>query len=102
WRDFESLEAGSRSLPHQEWWKQYLQDTGGTGFWHETYFMRGGMGSVFDGVKTLVGFICFAQVKPMCGNMFTAPGRLELKGSPLSPPHCRRRITTIPDAPGLT
>ncbi len=39
WRDFQSLESWARSLPHQEWWKDFWQDSGGTGFWHETYFM---------------------------------------------------------------
>ena len=43
WRDFDSLERWSRSEPHMLWWKRFLRDSGGTGFWHETYFMRGGM-----------------------------------------------------------
>ena len=42
WRDFESLERWSRSEPHMQWWKAFLRNSGGTGFWHETYFMRGG------------------------------------------------------------
>jgi hypothetical protein len=29
WRDFESLECFTRAEPHREWWKQFLQDTGG-------------------------------------------------------------------------
>ena len=37
WRDFESLERFTRTDPHREWWKQFLRDTGGTGFWHELY-----------------------------------------------------------------
>jgi len=85
WRDFESLETWSRSLPHQEWWTQYLRDPAGTGFWHETYFMRGGMESVFDDMRTPVGFMGFAEVKPMRGPMFTARGRLGLKGEPARP-----------------
>src|SRR5580704_19480886 len=48
WRDFESLETWSRSMPHQEWWQSFLRDSGGTGFWHETYFMRGGMEAIYD------------------------------------------------------
>src|SRR5262245_37878271 len=39
WRDFESLERWSRSLPHQKWWQDFVRDSGGTGFWHETYFL---------------------------------------------------------------
>src|SRR6202166_27626 len=40
WRDFESLERYTRAEPHREWWKQFLQDSGGTGFWHELYSAR--------------------------------------------------------------
>jgi len=43
WRDFESLERWSRSEPHMQWWKNFLRNSGGTGFWHETYFKRGGI-----------------------------------------------------------
>ncbi|HXW76651.1 MAG TPA: DUF4188 domain-containing protein, partial [Candidatus Eremiobacteraceae bacterium] len=43
WRDYATLEAWTRTLPHQSWWKEFLGDSGGTGFWHEAYFMRGGM-----------------------------------------------------------
>ena len=32
WRDFDSLERWARSLPHQEWWRNFLRDSGGTGF----------------------------------------------------------------------
>ena len=42
WRDFQSLEAWTRSEPHRVWWKNFLRNSGGTGFWHETYFLRGG------------------------------------------------------------
>jgi len=41
WQDFESLERWASSLPHKEWWAQFVRDTGGTGFWHELYFMGG-------------------------------------------------------------
>jgi hypothetical protein len=40
WRDFDSLERFTRTDPHREWWKQFLRDTGGTGFWHELYSAR--------------------------------------------------------------
>src|ERR1700682_5951166 len=55
WRDFESMEMWARSLPHQQWWQQFLRDSGGTGFWHETYFMRGGMEAVYDDMKIPIG-----------------------------------------------
>src|SRR6266540_3446485 len=31
WRDFDSLERWARSLPHRDWWKRFLRDSGGTG-----------------------------------------------------------------------
>ena len=40
WRDLDALERWTRELPHQQWWKEFLRDSAGTGFWHETYFMR--------------------------------------------------------------
>jgi len=40
WRDFDSLEAWTRELPHREWWRNFLDDPGGTTFWHEAYFRR--------------------------------------------------------------
>jgi hypothetical protein len=72
WRDFESLERWSRSEPHRLWWQNFLRDSGGTGFWHETYFMRGGMEAIYDDVPKAIGFMSFAPVKPARGPMFTA------------------------------
>ena len=34
WRDFDALEAWSRSPPHREWWRDFLRSSGGTGLWH--------------------------------------------------------------------
>src|SRR6267143_380017 len=34
-RVFQFLENWARSLPLQQWWKDFLQDSGGTGFGHE-------------------------------------------------------------------
>ena len=36
WRDFDALEAWSRSAPHRDWWRDFLRSSRGTGFWHET------------------------------------------------------------------
>jgi hypothetical protein len=78
WRDFESLERWARSLPHKEWWANFVRDTGGTGFWHELYFMRGGMEAVYlDAVKP-GGFLSFAPAKPARGAMFSARNRLRV------------------------
>ena len=32
WRDFDSLEAWSRSEPHKMWWRDFLRSSRGTGF----------------------------------------------------------------------
>ena len=80
WRDFQSLENWSRSLPHQQWWKDFLRDPGGTGFWHETYFMRGGMEAIYDNVGEALGFANFAPVVQAKGPMFGARKRLGLTG----------------------
>ena len=75
WRDFESLEAWARSEPHREWWQQFLRNSGGTGFWHESYFMSGGMEAVYDDMVADTGFLRFAPVQQARGNMFTARER---------------------------
>ena len=85
WHDFESMERWSRSLPHQAWWKAFLKDSGGTGFWHETYFMRGGMEAIYDDIPHRVGLAQFAPVTPARGPMFSSRGRLKLPGEPESP-----------------
>jgi hypothetical protein len=74
WRDFESLEAWSRSEPHRIWWQQFLRDRGGAGFWHEAYFRRGGMEAVYVDMKP-TGFARFAPVTPAMGAMFSARKR---------------------------
>jgi hypothetical protein len=80
WRDFDSLELWARSEPHKLWWRQFVRDSGGTGFWHEMYFMRGGMEAVYDDVKGDVGFLRFAPVRPARGPMFSARGRANRPG----------------------
>ena len=84
WRDFDALEAWSRSPPHREWWSKFLRDSGGTGFWHEAYFMRGGMEAVYDDVKKPLGFAQFAPMRPARGPMFSARQRAGRQGA--SPP----------------
>ena len=79
WRNFDLLEAWARSLPHQQWWQNFLRDSGGTGFWHEAYFMRGGMEAIYDGFKSLPGFGQFAPARQAEGPMFSAPSRREKK-----------------------
>lgn len=80
WRDFESLEAWSRSEPHRQWWQEFLRDTGGTGFWHETYFRRGGMEAVYIDMSTPAGLARCAPCTPARGAMFSARNRAGVPG----------------------
>lgn len=82
WRDFESMEAWARSEPHRRWWQDFLRRSGGIGFWHETYFMRGGMEAVYDDMVKATGFLCFAPPVPARGAMFSARGRARQSGAP--------------------
>jgi hypothetical protein len=85
WRDFDSLEAWTRSQPHRKWWTNFLRDSGGTGFWHETYFMRGGIEAIYDDVPKPIGFMTFAPVAPARGPMFSARQRARLGGESVEP-----------------
>jgi Domain of unknown function (DUF4188) len=80
WRDFQSLEKWARSLPHQSWWTGFVRDSGGTGFWHEAYFMRGGMEAIYDDLDQLLGFSRFAPTRAAKGAMFSARQRAGLPG----------------------
>jgi len=84
WRDYESLERWTRSDPHRVWWQNFLKDSGGTGFWHETYSMRGGMEAIYDDVREPVGMLKFAPVNPARGSVFSARKRLQREGTEAS------------------
>lgn len=60
WRDMDSLLKWTRSEPHRIWWKNFLRNSGGTGFWHETYLRKGGMEAIYDDVEADIGFLHFA------------------------------------------
>ncbi len=85
WRDFESLESWARSDPHRKWWQRFLRNSGGTGFWHETYFLRGGMEAVYDDMVKDTGLLRFAPVHDARGRMFSARGRAEREGKAATP-----------------
>lgn len=72
WRDLDSLMAWTRSDPHRQWWKEFLRDSGGTGFWHETYFRQGGIEAIYDDVPAPIGLASFAPLVPARGPMFSA------------------------------
>jgi Domain of unknown function (DUF4188) len=75
WRDMDSLLAWTRSEPHRTWWTQFMKDTGGTGFWHETYCMRGGMEAIYDNVPNPIGFARFAPNVDARGARYSAMQR---------------------------
>jgi hypothetical protein len=74
WRDLDSLERWTRSEPHRMWWQGFLKDSGGTGFWHETYFM-GGVEAIYDDMAAPIGLARFAPAVPARGAMFSARHR---------------------------
>jgi len=75
WRDPETLLNWTRSEPHKSWWLRFLKDSGGTGFWHETYFRRGGIEAIYDDIPEPVGLGTFAPLVPARGPMFGAAAR---------------------------
>ena len=77
WRDPDSLLMWTRSDPHKQWWLNFLKDSKGTGFWHETYFRRGGFEAIYDDVPVPGGFGAFAPLVPARGAMFGAAKRAE-------------------------
>jgi hypothetical protein len=79
WRDTDSLLKWTRSEPHRQWWQNFLKDSGGTGFWHETYFRRGGMEAIYDDLPEPIGLMGFAPVVPARGPMFGAASRAETR-----------------------
>ena len=76
WRDLALLLAWTRSEPHRIWWQNFRKDSGGTGFWHETYCLRGGMEAIYGDVKEPIGFLRFAPVMPARGASFSAAKRV--------------------------
>ena len=76
WRDFDALERWARTDLHRKWWQEFVRDAGGTGFWHEAYFMRGGMEAVFDDLNgQRFGLAAFAPMNEARGSMFSARTR---------------------------
>lgn len=103
WKDFESLERWARSDPHAQWWRGFLRDGGGTGFWHETYFARGGFEAIYRDMPVDIGLTAFAPQVAKRGAMFSARQRLGIQGE-------ETKASPIPEAeydayvagPGMT
>ena len=87
WKDFETMEAWTRSPPHREWWQQFMKNSGGTGFWHETYCMRGGIEAIYDDLSNAnIGLSAFAPRVPARSRNFSSRQRLNLEGvTPTAP-----------------
>ena len=85
WRDFDSLERWAHERPHKDWWRDYLRDRGGTGFWHETYFRDGAVEAVYIDMPQ-AGLTKFAPMQPARGSLFSARRRLGLKEGTEPPP----------------
>ena len=70
WRDQESMMAWAHSAPHLLWSASFSRDTRGTCFWHETYFMRGGMEAMYVNMDIGSGFQSFLPMKAIAGTFF--------------------------------
>jgi hypothetical protein len=64
----EPIERWARSEPHRLWWQAFLGDSGGTGFWHETYVWGVEVGEV--DMQTPNGTTGFAPVVPARRDVF--------------------------------
>jgi len=56
--------------------KSFLKNSGGTGFWHETYFRRGGMEAIYDDIPEPIGFMRFAPVIRLAAGCSGRPARV--------------------------
>jgi hypothetical protein len=86
WRDLESLEQFTQSEPHRTWWRDFLKDNGGAGFWHETYRMKGGMEAIYLSMPTPIGFGVFAAERRPQGPFMSARQRLAPAAADAGPP----------------
>jgi hypothetical protein len=82
-----------------EWWSTFLRDSRGTGFWHETYFLRGGMEAIYEDLPGPLGLLAFAPAIPAKQAMFSARRRLGFGGEEhLVPVLSEGRSRTAPSA----
>lgn len=92
WRDLDSLLKWTRSEPHGIWWRNFLRDSGGTGFWHETYLKKGGMEGIYDDVAADIGFLRFAPTHEARGPMFGSAQRMSATAA-----HAGEPVISEPD-----
>lgn len=77
WRDLDSLEVFTRASPHMDWWKEFLRDTRGSGFWHETYDKRGGVEAIYINMPEREGLGRFATIREATGPFMSSRDRLK-------------------------
>ena len=53
WADLDCLHEFTHARLHADWWKSFGRDTGGGGFWHETYCKSGGMEAIYINMPPL-------------------------------------------------
>jgi Domain of unknown function (DUF4188) len=86
WQDYDAMERWTRSEPQRDWWLKFLRDSGGTGFWRETYYRRGGMEAIYADMDKPVGLQVFAPGLAARGSAFSARQRPGLEGDGPAPP----------------
>ena len=63
WRDLDAMLAYTRAPQHAAWWRDFGQNPGRNGFWHETYSRRGGMEAIYLNMPP-IGLSGFAACDP--------------------------------------
>jgi hypothetical protein len=76
WRDLDSLGRFTRSAPHSGWWRDFLSDRHGCGFWHEAYSAKGGIEAIYVGIDEPVGLGAFAPARRPEGPFLSSRDRL--------------------------
>ncbi|WP_294255113.1 DUF4188 domain-containing protein [uncultured Sphingomonas sp.] len=76
WRDLPSLEAFTRSAPHSVWWRDFLKDPQGAGFWHEAYSARGIEAVYVNLPGQRLGLGMFAPIAKPVGTLMSSRQRL--------------------------
>ncbi len=78
WHDLGSLEAFTRAAPHADWWRNFLRDTQGCGFWHEAYSAGGGIEAIYVNMPERTGLGTFAPIRKAVGPFMSSRGRLHV------------------------
>ena len=76
WRDLDCLERFTRTAPHVGWWRDFLKDTQGAGFWHELYSAAGGIEALYAGLPGPIGLAAFAPARAPIGPFKSSRDRL--------------------------